>query len=202
VGKDFIEVRHDMRPLIGVTCSRRGGWRNFLLHRLALRRTGGKAVHLAPRSSVELEELSGLIVGGGDDISAELYGGELTPDIRIDPERDAFEIDLLGSTLPTKLPVLGICRGAQMVNVALGGSLHGDIYSVYAKAERIYSVLPRKKIWIEDGSRLSQILSCNPCRVNARCITSPSTSLAADFAWSEETAQEWYRRSKVPTTAS
>lgn len=156
-----------MRPLIGVTTSKRGGWRSLIFHRLALRRAGGKAVRLTPGMSVALHELSGLIIGGGDDIGAELYGGELLPDVRVDPERDDLEIRLLQHALPTRMPVLGICRGAQMVNVALGGTLHGDIYVTYAQAKRMRTVLPRKKVWIEEGSRLGQILACNPCRVNA-----------------------------------
>jgi putative glutamine amidotransferase len=80
--------------------------------------------------------------------------------------RDAFELGLLKLALPTTLPILGICRGAQMINVALGGTLHGDIYAVYSSAKRMRTVLPRKKVWIEEASALGQILGCNPCRVN------------------------------------
>lgn len=155
-----------MRPPIGVTTSRRGGWRSLIFHRLALRRAGGKAVRLIPGTKFTLNDVSGLIIGGGDDVGAELYGGELMPDVRVDPERDAFELQLLESALPTRLPILGICRGAQIINIALGGTLHGDIYVAYARAKRMRTVLPRKKVWIEEESRLAQILACNPCRVN------------------------------------
>jgi putative glutamine amidotransferase len=156
-----------MKPLIGVTTSRRGGWRSFLMHRLALWRAGGKAVRLVGGGSVSVTGLSGLIIGGGDDIGAELYGGHVLPDVRIDPERDELEFELLKVALPAGLPVLGICRGAQVINVALGGTLHPDIYEVYEVSTRMRTVLPRKRVTLDQDSRLYQILGCDPCHVNA-----------------------------------
>jgi putative glutamine amidotransferase len=132
-----------------------------------MRRAGGKAVRLRPGDAVSLDELDGLVIGGGDDIGAELYGGQVAPNVRFDPDRDAFEISLLKKAFRTSLPILGVCRGAQIVNVALGGTLHGDIYTVFAEAKRLRTVLPRKNVWIDLESRLGQILLCNPCRVNA-----------------------------------
>jgi putative glutamine amidotransferase len=155
------------RPLIGVTTSRRGGWRSYLMHRLALLRAGARSIRLVPGEPMPAEPLHGLVIGGGDDIGAEIYGGKVLPDIRIDPERDRLELKLLQAALPAGLPVLGICRGSQMVNVALGGSLHTDIYEVYVQAPRLRTVLPRKTVAIVVGSRLHRILECNPCRVNA-----------------------------------
>ena len=112
-------------------------------------------------------ELDGLVIGGGDDIGAEIYGGKVLPDVRIDPERDKLELRLLEGALPRGLPILGICRGSQMINVALGGTLHTDIHEVYVQAPRMRTVLPRKTIHVVEGSRLDRILRCNPCRVNA-----------------------------------
>lgn len=155
------------RPLIGVTTSRRGGWRSYLLHRLALYRVGARAVRLVAGDRPIEASLDGLVIGGGDDIGAELYGGKVLPDVRIDPERDKLELQLLETALPQGLPVLGICRGSQMINIALGGSLHTDIYEVYVQAPRMRTVLPRKTVSIVDGSRLDRILRCNPCQVNA-----------------------------------
>lgn len=154
------------RPLIGVTTSRRGGWRSFLMHRLALARTGARAVRLTADVSIP-GKLDGLVIGGGDDIGAEIYGGQVMPDIRIDPERDKLELKLLDTALPAGLPILGICRGSQMINVALGGTLHTDIHAVYVEAPKMRTVLPRKTVHIESDSRLHRITGCNPCRVNA-----------------------------------
>jgi putative glutamine amidotransferase len=154
------------RPLIGVSTSRRGGWRSFLMHRWALWRVGARAVRLTAGDSIP-DKLDGLVIGGGDDIGAEIYGGQVLPDIRIDPERDKLELKLLDTALPAGRPILGICRGSQMINVALGGTLHTDIHAVYMEAPRMRTVLPRKTVRIEENSRLHRITGCNPCRVNA-----------------------------------
>jgi putative glutamine amidotransferase len=155
------------RPLIGVTTSRKGGWRSYLMHRLALVRVGARAVRLVPGEAMPAEPLQGLVIGGGDDIGAEIYGGKVLPDVRIDPERDKMELELLKAALPARLPILGICRGSQMLNVALGGTLHTDIHEVYVQAPKMRTVLPRKQVRIERDSRLDRILRCNPCLVNA-----------------------------------
>jgi putative glutamine amidotransferase len=155
------------RPLIGVTTSRRGGWRSFLFAKLALARAGARAVRLMAGEPLPQEGLDGLIIGGGDDIGAEIYGGTVLPDVRIDPERDKLELKLLDEALGRSVPVLGICRGSQIINVALGGTLHTDIYEVYVQAPRMRTVLARKTIRMEPGSRLDRIVRCNPCRVNA-----------------------------------
>lgn len=155
------------RPLIGVTTSRRGGWRSYLMHRLALMRAGARSVRLTPGDSLPKEPLQGLVIGGGDDIGAEIYGGQVLPDVRIDPDRDKLELGLLRAALPMGLPVLGICRGSQMINVALGGTLHTDIYEVYVQAPKMRTVLPRKSVTIMPDTALDRILRCNPCQVNA-----------------------------------
>jgi len=155
------------RPLIGVTTSRQGGWRSYLMHRLALARVGARSVRLVPGEPLPAEPLQGLVIGGGDDIGAEIYGGQVLPDVRIDPERDNMELSLLKAALPQHLPILGICRGSQMINVALGGTLYTDIYEVYMQAPKMRTILPKKRVAIEPDSRLDRILRCNPCLVNA-----------------------------------
>ena len=72
-------------------------------------------------------ELDGLVLQGGTDISPRMYGEEpIRPEWAGDPERDRYELDLLNRFLDARKPVLGICRGQQLINVALGGTLYQD----------------------------------------------------------------------------
>jgi putative glutamine amidotransferase len=72
--------------------------------------------------------LDGLVLQGGADLSPLAYGEQpLKPEWAGDPMRDRFEIDLVQAFTDAGKPVLGICRGAQLINVALGGSLHQDV---------------------------------------------------------------------------
>lgn len=73
------------------------------------------------------EELDGLVLQGGTDISPRMYGEEpVRPEWAGDPERDRYELELLNRFRDAKKPVLGICRGQQLINVALGGTLYQD----------------------------------------------------------------------------
>jgi putative glutamine amidotransferase len=156
-----------MKPLIGVTSSSRGGWLMWTFNRFAVWRAGGRALRLRPGPAASVPSLDGLIIGGGDDIDATLYDGEIDPTVRLDRERDAFELALLRRYLPERLPVLGICRGAQMINVALGGSLHEDIHRAFDGVPRLRTPLPRKTIRIRRASRLGALIGRERDRVNA-----------------------------------
>ena len=83
---------------------------------------------LSQRAADYALELDGLVLQGGADISPLAYGEQpLRPEWAGDPMRDRYEIELVRAFAAAGKPVLGICRGAQLVNVALGGSLHQDI---------------------------------------------------------------------------
>ena len=98
------------RPLIGVTASNRGGRAMWLLNRYALWRAGARAVRITWRQPFEVAKLDGLVIGGGDDIGAQLYGGEIEPEVRVDPRRDTLELEALEVAARLGIPVLGICR--------------------------------------------------------------------------------------------
>jgi len=93
--------------------------------------SGDGIVH---RSSIRLSDypqyLDGLILQGGADISPQTYGeSPVHPDWQGDRVRDVYEMELLHEFMEAGKPVLGICRGAQLINVAMGGSLYQDIAS-------------------------------------------------------------------------
>ncbi|HKY95516.1 MAG TPA: gamma-glutamyl-gamma-aminobutyrate hydrolase family protein [Kiloniellales bacterium] len=154
------------RPLIGVTTTLRGGWRGFLFNRMTLRLAGAEAKRLHAAQKHSVAGLHGLVIGGGDDIGSELYGGKPVPDIRIDPARDELELELLEQADANHLPVLGICRGAQMLNVHRGGALHTDVHEIYETAPRGRTILPLRQIKIEPDSRLSALMGRRLCRAN------------------------------------
>ena len=130
-----------MRPVVGITSSpsrdtlAHGTFQRSCLitsyHR-AIEAAGGVAIILPPqRDGVDtiVELLDGLLLSGGADIDPARYGDEnVHPDTYdIDPERDQFEIELFESALRRDIPVLGVCRGIQVINVALGGTLIQDV---------------------------------------------------------------------------
>jgi len=156
-----------MRPLVAVTTSARSGWRIFPLVALNLRRAGADAVRWGAGRPADLASVDAVVIGGGDDIGPDLYGGELVTAARIDPERDRLERCVVMEAIARGLPVLGICRGAQMLNVALGGSLHADAFGIYRKSHQIRTILPRKRIAIERGTRLEELAGSQPMTVNA-----------------------------------
>jgi putative glutamine amidotransferase len=98
----------------------------------AVAAAGGLPVLLAASSVPArevLERIDGLIVAGGGDIAPDAYGGRAHETIyMVNPERDSFELDLVRAALERPaLPVLGICRGMQVLNIVLGGDLTAHV---------------------------------------------------------------------------
>jgi putative glutamine amidotransferase len=107
------------------------------------------------------------VIGGGDDIAAEIYQRFPLPDVRIDPARDRLELRLLDVAVPRGIPLLGVCRGAQMINVCYGGSLHQNIYEVYRDAPRRWTPLPAKTVHVVTDTRLYEAIKFDCLRVNS-----------------------------------
>ena len=98
----------------------------------AVRRAGAtpKPLSLDDPAATALDGVDGLLLTGGDDVDPAIYGEAPHPTYDVsEPGRDAFEIDLVRRALDADLPVLAICRGLQVLNVALGGTLIQDIPS-------------------------------------------------------------------------
>ena len=96
---------------------------------------GGVPVVLPPAgdervAGAVVRSLDGLFLSGGSDLDPAYYGEEPAPELGPTiPERDAFEMALVGLALRRGIPVFGICRGMQVLNVALGGTLYQDLPS-------------------------------------------------------------------------
>lgn len=90
----------------------------------ALRAAGLDVVRIQAGSSSKLDGLGGLVLTGGTDVDPSIYGEEPAPETQPpDRERDEMELNLLLQALSVNLPVLAICRGMQLFNVAQGGAL-------------------------------------------------------------------------------
>ena len=131
----------------------------------AVRRAGGAVVLLPPgeeqwRAIAPL--LDGLILTGGGDINPDRYYGEEHDTIyNVNDERDGSEFQLAEFALSENLPTLGICRGAQVINVVTGGSLHEHLPDTYGE-QTTHRLPPREPVphtvKLQAGSRLADLL--------------------------------------------
>ncbi|MDX1570851.1 MAG: gamma-glutamyl-gamma-aminobutyrate hydrolase family protein [Xanthomonadales bacterium] len=154
------------RPLIGVTGPHKTlNWARWAIA-WQVRRAGGRPLYLPPGSDLEAVSLAAVIISGGNDLSPALYGEDEVR-ARVDPERDEHELRALELAEERELPVLGICRGAQLLNVEAGGNLHSDINHLRKITSRRPHLLPYKTVKVENDSRLAAITGTETFKVNS-----------------------------------
>jgi putative glutamine amidotransferase len=125
----------------------------------SVERAGGMPIAIPPVSgSTELlDVLDGLVFTGGPDLSPALYGQEPHPETTgVHDQRDQAELALMREALRRDMPVLGICRGMQLLNVALGGDLHQHLGSEAHKGPPGRYTF--HDVSVEPGSRLADVL--------------------------------------------
>jgi putative glutamine amidotransferase len=130
----------------------------------AVERAGGRPV-LVPPSAEGIDEtldaVDGLIFSGGSDLGPDTYGQETHPEtLGIVRERDHAELALLSAVLERDMPVLAICRGSQVLNVALGGDLVQHLPEVVGdeKHKHTPGVFAEHDVSVEPGTRLGSLL--------------------------------------------
>lgn len=196
------------RPLIGITGPDEGGYTAYLFTRFAVMLAGGRARRVTPSRPCTMDQLDGLVVGGGADVSPARYEPQheeetlsatikesqaqvkknktprlslvLAPFVLLlrkilakqafagpDPARDELETALISRALELERPVLGICRGAQLLNVQCGGTLFRDLAQFYTETPQLFTVLPKKSVDVKEASHLAQAIGPGKCRVNA-----------------------------------
>lgn len=140
----------------------------------AVQLAGGTAVLIPAATGTDVgalvERVDGLILSGGGDVDPGAYGAARAAATGgVDPDRDGVELALLAAALERGTPVLGICRGCQLVNVALGGTLHQHLPDV-TPLPHFYQE-PRDRIShtvrVEAGSRLHRAVGRDEIEVNS-----------------------------------
>lgn len=130
----------------------------------AVARAGGTPVLLPPvehGADGVLDALAGLVLTGGADVDPARYGEAQHPETTgLRPDRDAWELDLLTRALDLDLPVLGVCRGTQVLNVGLGGSLTQHLPDVVGNQDHRpqVGVFGGVRVRLAAGSRLAGLL--------------------------------------------
>lgn len=180
------------KPLIGITCNyetrdkigiitemgvKKQKWQ-FLADNYinAIERAGGIPVMLPVYEKLDtamelLEGLDGVVISGGNDVSPVRYGEEPKENGEIIPERDEQDIAIASYLFNEKnIPVLGICRGLQVINAMAGGTMHQDLekagYGCHSMDESPMNT-PVHGVKLTRGTKLSQIYGVDGMRVNS-----------------------------------
>ena len=184
-------------PIIGITIGGppddlEEGIAGYASYADAVRDAGGEPIFLAPKQSIsdDLRRIGGLLLTGGTDIHPNSYdsrnepGDEALPThalieeyrMKCSPERDAYEMPLTWASFQARIPILGICRGFQLLNVTLGGTLVKDIRTGRkhwtVRADEAIEGTPgesrKHMITIIPRTKIARILGDCPILVNSR----------------------------------
>jgi putative glutamine amidotransferase len=179
------------RPRIGLTLDLDASRRVYELGRAyvdAVLAAGGLPVllpHDRATAGAYLALLDGLVVtGGAFDVPPELYGEQPRPRCGpTKPERTAFEKDLLDAALANRLPVLGVCGGMQLMNVARGGTLHQDLgedLGLAAHEQPPPKDVPSHDVDVAAGTQLAALVGAGRLAVNSthhQAVRDPGTGV-------------------------
>ncbi len=161
------------RPVVGLTWSSdlvgraAGAGENALKYLSLLADAGMTPLLLTPGAGRGVVAgLDGLLLPGGPDIAPARYGQEPGEHLElVDAELDSLELEVFEAARSRRLPVLGICRGQQLLNVALGGTLHQHI--AHPQWDEADPSAPVHLVRLLDGSHLRRVLGVDSAQVNS-----------------------------------
>ena len=162
-----------MAPIIGITFSSNsvsGTSKNYIR---AIKKFGGEPCVLGPDGpDAKLGGMNGLLLTGGPDINPNYYDEERHETTEIKTDRDELELSLFNRAIEEDIPILGICRGIQVMNVAMKGSLYQDIPSQFTYRLTHKILVNKDDSWhdiqIQPDSLLNQITGETTTEVNSR----------------------------------
>jgi putative glutamine amidotransferase len=172
------------RPLIGITARHAPTAQGLTAVQIlrayvtAIVEAGGAPVLIPPDLPEDgwrslFDRLDGILFSGGADIGLEHFDGEPHPTVDVEAARDAIELPLLRAAVDGDKPFLGICRGLQVMNVALGGTLYTHILDQHPNAlqhdqsEGKPRTFLAHSVRVEEGTRLAEILGAPLVQVNS-----------------------------------
>ncbi len=145
----------------GLTIGISGPARRSLAHRLisfALRMHGARTHFIRPGSRVDVSLLDGLVLSGGTHVHPSRYNQTPQVTATYDPRRDETDFRLLSRAEELGIPVLGICRGAQFINIFRGGSLCQNVTPLRKNTRHRPLLLPMQTVRVVSDSRLGQLM--------------------------------------------
>ena len=181
------------KPKIAITGPNKSGTTAWFFTALNVYLSGGEAFRVTPNTFDGVLDYDGVIIGGGSDIHPDHYIKEKLAPVKrslwvkikecllypmellthfstsqYDKERDEMEIKFIHFALDNNLPILGICRGHQLLNAELGGSMYESTLPLLKKEARIRTPFPQKTVlYTTNDSLISKIAGDDPLKVNA-----------------------------------
>lgn len=164
-----------MAPKIGIPVVDETAKGNFDNYKNAIEEHGGEVCFLTRDANSNedfISGINGLLLPGGGDIHPKYFNQEWHPKIKyVDEDRDDLELTLFEEAYTKDIPIFGICRGIQIMSVAMGGSLYQDIETVYPKQALTHPAVNRKDskhtITIESDNKLDDIIGERVVEVNS-----------------------------------
>jgi putative glutamine amidotransferase len=160
------------KPVIAITGPKKGAFGPRFLVALVVRFYGGIPLQLFPGVDISQHQYNGVVITGGHDINPTLYASEPEIEVIYDSERDNLETLVIKKAIRENLPLLGICRGAQLLNICCGGSLYKDLKSIRKISSHRWTILPLKTLCVENNpdslnSVVKKIFGTGHSRINS-----------------------------------
>ncbi|SFC48162.1 putative glutamine amidotransferase [Marinospirillum celere] len=155
------------KPIIAITGPEKGAFGPRFLVALAVRLYGGQPLQLRPSQKPADNRFDGVVVTGGHDIDPVLYAAQPEVEPRYDAARDKLEMAVIDLALTKGLPILGICRGAQLMNVYRGGTLYQELHGQREKTSHRWTILPLKTLCVHPKTWLAEFMGSQTARINS-----------------------------------